>query len=75
MPDSFVDSNHYGVTAVTSMHSWMAALQASRATRQRTWHVGHELCADALLTVVKKNGQKISADGEQVAGRARLFPS
>ena len=61
--------------AITTMHNWMAALQASRATRQRTWHVGHELYADALLTVVKKFCQKTSADGEKAAGRARLFPS
>ena len=74
-PDSFDVSNRYAVTAVTTMHSWMAALQASRAVRQRTWHGGHELYADALLTVVNKFCHKTSADGENAAGRARLFPS
>ena len=75
MPDSFADSNRCGVTAVTSMHSWMAALQASLATKPKTWRVGHEGCADALLTDANKSCQKTSADSGQVAGRAWLFPS
>ena len=57
------------------MHNWMAALQASPATKPKTWRVGHEGYADALLTDVNKSCQKTSADGGQVAGRAWLFPS
>ena len=40
----------------------MAALQASPATKPKTWHVGHEGYADALLTDVNKSCQKTSAD-------------
>ena len=74
MPDSCDVLSRCSVTAVTSMHNWMAVLPASLATKPRTWHAGHKHCADDWLTDAKKSCQQTSAETER-AGRAWLFPS